>query len=68
MGRNPARKRRREAARAASGRPSTFFIVALVVGLILFFVAFAVMTRRPVPVPAPRKHSAIQSGVSSQLT
>jgi len=62
MGKNPARKRRREASRKAGGRPSTFFIIALLLGVILLFAMFVTMVRRPVPMkPAPQKHASDRS-------
>jgi cbb3-type cytochrome oxidase subunit 3 len=42
MGRRTTRGRRQEV-----NRPSTFFIVALAIGLILFFIALTIIVRRP---------------------
>jgi hypothetical protein len=38
---------RRPGRRQEINRPSTFFIVALAIGLILFFIGLAIIVRRP---------------------
>jgi hypothetical protein len=51
-------RRKNRAAAKTSGRPSTFFIVAIVIGLALFAWMASRLVSRPVAVPTPPAHTS----------